>query len=120
MSAVAPETVPRGAKSLMAREMIRAGMPRRDIIARLVAMGCTKNSAEVMFHKQARFIGAVREGALLIACDLALTPNQRAQLEAAAQAYGVARDTLVSQIIAAIVDDDLYDAVLDGRLRRRP
>ncbi len=41
-----------------------------------------------------------------------LTASQRAQLAVVAEEYGWSASTLVSKIIAAVVDDDMFEAVI--------
>lgn len=100
----------------LARVRAAQGAEYRSIRDELVARGMPLQSARATTSKAWRAMGrdAMKRGSLS-----SLSENMHAQLASAAADYGVSVPALIDALLVCIVEDELYNAVLGDRLRKR-
>lgn len=99
-----------------ARILAAQGADYRQIRDALVALGMKLQSAKVTTSKAWREVGRDR---MQPGAAYSLSANFHAQLASAAEDYGVSASALSAALLVCIVEDELYEAVLGDRLRKR-
>lgn len=94
-------------------KMLRAGAGNDEIYATLEGT-YRRNSIRTIMSQQRKKLGFsdMRGGKLP---RVHLSNTQRSILAVVAEEYGVSVNTLVSRIVSATIDDDMFEAILDHK-----